>query len=290
MRADAAIKTTPPATDDKPPYDRLVIYYLKGKAGDGPFPFGDHFIGNWEEEDSSFLFFSRAADNEVKRFVRQQSHLDMADIFHMTYEEWQSLDSFPLVTGGWCLYPPWFSHPGPATGGNRPVLLDPGVVFGSGLHPTTRDCLEAMDLLLRQHDREINSALDIGTGTGLLAVCAALSGIRQVIGMDLNFLAARTADRNVLLNGVEQQVMIVKGDAGNFATAPTDLLIANIHYDIMRHLIVSDAFIACKYFIISGLLRTPARRIQEQLAELPVKIIKKWNAEQIWCTILGKVL
>jgi len=289
MTSAAASMSRPAPPSGRPPYERLTIYYLNGRAGHGPFPFDDRFIGNWEEDDCSFLFFSAAADNAVRRFLRHRPELILADTFDMSYEEWQSLDAFPLVAGGWCVYPPWL--PRPAIPDTRPVLLDPGVVFGSGAHTTTRDCLEALAALRRETGGQaLDSAVDIGTGTGLLAVCASLSGCRRVVALDINFLAARTAHNNARLNKVADRIMVCKGDGGAFAHDPPDLLMANIHYDVMRRLIAADSFCSCRYFILSGLLRTPARKARSQLEQLPVKIIKIWNTDQIWCTILGKVL
>jgi ribosomal protein L11 methyltransferase len=73
-------------------------------------------------------------------------------------------------------------------------------------------------------------------------------------------------------------------------TSSTDLLIANIHYDVMHRLINSKEFLARKRFILSGLMRGEAKHIANTLQRYPVKILKQWTRDGIWHTIYGKVL
>ncbi len=83
--------------------------------------------------------------------------------------------------------------------------------------------------------------------------------------------------------------MVVKGRAEDFIEYPADLIIANIHYDVMKHLIRSPGFYRSKMFILSGLMRTEAKTVEFELAKQPVKIIKKWNNNGIWHTYLGYI-
>ena len=132
--------------------------------------------------------------------------------------------------------------------------------------------------------------LDIGTGTGLLALAAVKLGGRRALAIDLNLLAVQTTQRNILLNTMEDRVLPVQGDAENFMDFPRDLMISNIHYDVMKRLINSSGFLLNKYFILSGLLRSQAGRIERTLRNYPVEIIEKWGADGIWHTYLGQVL
>lgn len=166
------------------------------------------------------------------------------------------------------------------------IVLDPGLVFGTGTHPTTRDCLEALELAgLSIH---FQTVLDLGTGTGLLALAAARLGAERTVGVDLNLLAARTAARNVRLNQLEKRVVIAQGRAEDMIAYPADLVIANIHYDVMRRLIGTGGFLAKKHFILSGLMRSEAKDIAAGLARHPVKILRQWTHDGIWHTFYGK--
>ena len=284
-----AEQTAAPAEiENRPPYEYLYIYYLIGRAeGAGQF-FGPAFIGNWEEDGFSFLFFSEPADGEVRAFLEKHPTLTLTDQYRMTYEEWQGGRIAPMNVGEFYICPPWncsannIEYEGNAQG--YQILMDPGVVFGTGLHPTTRDCLKAISWLFSRNAME--TALDLGTGTGLLSLAAAKLGCKKCLAVDFNLLAAGTALRNVLLNDLDENILVVHGRAENFLTTPADLLIANIHYDVMKKIIQAEGFLQKKWFILSGLFRSQARIIEEELKRTGAEIVKKWEQEYIWHTIL----
>ena len=277
------------------PYDDLYIYYLEGRVQARDDTFGQHFIGNWEEGGNAFLFFSRPENQIVEKLLQEEPHLDLLDRFQMSYDDWHGGPVMPYSVGRFTVVPPWFDEKPKQdhslnTDSNTPiegfqVLLDPGVVFGTGTHPTTHACLEALDLVSRMNIPEV--VLDIGTGTGLLAIAAARLGSQTVLALDLNRLAAQTTRRNVILNKVEAQVLAVQGDAENFMDFPRDLVISNIHYDVMKRLIQCRGFSGGGFFILSGLLRSQAIEIEQMLKSYPVEIIKKWGADGVWQTYLG---
>ena len=248
----------------------------------------DNYIGNWEEEEDSFLFFSQPALEQVESLLSRQPHLSYIDSYHMPYEEWLGETFRTFEQGQFRIIPPWETppdakRPGSAT---HTILLDPGLVFGTGTHPTTRDCLAALELAAGA--QTLKTVLDLGTGTGLLALAAAQLGSRGVVAVDLNFLAAKTAARNVRLNGLQNRIITIQSRAENMIACPADLVIANIHYDVMRRLVEDRGFLAKQRFILSGLLRSEAKEIAGILARQPVTIIKKWTYEGIWHTIYGR--
>jgi ribosomal protein L11 methyltransferase len=265
------------------PYRDLYIYYLSGRFRPDRSFAPDNYIGSWEEGDVSFLFFTRPSLQVVERCLTRMPALTLVDHYHMTYGQWQGDDIVPCRIGRFTITPPWFAeaaHTGDAT-----IILDPGVVFGTGTHPTTRDCLEALELALA--DGAINSALDLGTGTGLLALAAARLGCKTVLATDLTLLSAQTARRNVSLNALDTQVLVTQGDAEKFMDFTSDLVVSNIHYEVMKNLIRSRGFLKKKRFILSGLMRSEARRIEAALADLPVHILRRWDQDGIWHTFYG---
>jgi ribosomal protein L11 methyltransferase len=272
-----------PAPADVNPYRDLYIYYLSGRFRPGRGFKPDHYIGTWEEGEYSFLFFTRPELALVEATVNRLMGLELLDHYHMTYNQWQGGDIVPRRIGRFTISPPWFEVDENNT--DTMILLDPGVVFGTGTHPTTRDCLEALQLVFE--DLTIRSALDLGTGTGLLALAAARMGCPQVLAVDLTLLAAQTAQRNVRLNGLSQRILVAQGDAEKFMDFTSDLVVSNVHYDVMKNLIVAPGFLKKKCFILSGLMRSEAARIESTLAELPVKVIRRWNQDGIWHTICG---
>jgi len=265
------------------PYRDLYIYYLSGRFRPGRDFNPGHYIGCWEEGDFSFLFFTRPQKALVEKTIDCLAGLELLDDYHMTYDQWQGGDISPCRIGHFTISPPWFAvdEKNPET----TIILDPGVVFGTGTHPTTRNCLEALQLAFE--DRSIRTALDLGTGTGLLALAAARLGCPKVLATDLTLLAARTAQRNVTLNGLADRILVAQGDAEKFMDFTSDLVVSNIHYDVMKRLIRSTGFLKKKRFILSGLMRSEAARIESALADLPVEIIHRWDQDGIWHTFYG---
>lgn len=268
------------------PYENLYIYYLEGKFSSDACFNGAPYIGNWEEDGFSFLFFTEPSHDVVEKALLSNPDVTLLDQYRMTYQEWQGYDPQPIQIGDFIISPPWNQAPGGKA--CRSILLDPGVVFGTGTHPTTRDCLEAIDLAFKNNGA--GTALDLGCGTGLLALAAAKIGCQKVIAMDLNFLAVKTTKRNVALNGMDDKILVVQGDADKFMDFASDLVISNIHYDVMIRLIQSKGFLEKKQFVLSGLMSRQARKIERMLAEFPVKIIRKWNSDGIWHTFYGQVV
>ncbi len=220
----------------------------------------------------------------ITSFIKQRPYLELIDDFHFTYEQWQGNVLKPLEIEDFIIVPPWLNVE--AEKGKRKLLLDPGVVFGTGLHPTTKDCLRAMTMICK--DTRFERVLDLGTGTGILAVAAAGLGAKKVLGVDLNPLCIKTAKKNVAVNQQGEVIEIVEGDALDFADERADLVLANIQFEVLSKLLLDERFILSKNFVFSGLMRTQARDIKDRLAALGLKVIKEWDHEMTWYTILVK--
>ena len=225
------------------PYKDLYVYLVNGQIEKKEEAcMGEQFLGNWVEEGNSFLFFSNPANEKIAILLKTRPDLGILDNFYFSYEQWQGGELPELRVDDFIIVPPWLETEESPMGIR--ILMDPGVVFGNGLHPTTRDCLRAIALTKKQ--KPFRKVLDLGTGTGLLSLAAARLGSRRVVAVDLNLLAARTAVRNVKLNQLQNRVVVVQGNAEDVINYPADLVIANIHYDVMRHLINAGGFVEKK--------------------------------------------
>mgnify|MGYP001823112738 CR=1 FL=1 len=272
------------------PYSDLYIYYLKGHLGSDLDLATEEFIGNWEEDEFSFLFFSRPALNKIESLVTVQPQLALIDEYRMSYADWLGEMPAPFQAGSFVVTPPWITDDPlvKASDENRLILLDPGLVFGTGTHPTTRDCLAAIERIFGM-GCPLN-LLDLGTGSGLLSLAAARLGAARILAVDINWLAAETAGKNVRRNRLENRILTVRGRAEDFIDLTTDLVIANIHYDVMKRLISAGGFLRNKWFILSGLLRSQAKDVELKLARMPVRIRQRWHHDSIWYTFMGEVL
>jgi ribosomal protein L11 methyltransferase len=114
------------------------------------------------------------------------------------------------------------------------LTLDPGMAFGTGLHPTTQMCLQALEDLVKPGMR----ILDVGTGSGILAIAAAKLGAAYVLGIDTDEVAVISAQENVARNGVEKQVDVRRGGLNSVEEQGTwDLVVVNILAPVIIKLI-----------------------------------------------------
>ena len=128
----------------------------------------------------------------------------------------------PIRIGRRLIVQPSWARAGRA--GAVTVTLDPGMAFGTGGHATTRLCLEALARHLRGGER----VLDVGTGSGILAIAAATLGARDVFAADTDPLACRIARENARRNGVGKQVRVRHGSVTACAGRGFDLAVANL--------------------------------------------------------------
>jgi len=284
----------PRKTDTAPraphPYRELFIYYIQGHLPVDHGIFGPGFIGNWIEDDCSFLFFTRPAGDIVEKVLAGYPGVSLIDSYQMSYTQWHGGEIRRRRLGRFEIFPPWSDRGSGAAcdDGTIEMVIDPGVVFGTGMHPTTRDCLEALEILSDRH--RVTSALDLGCGTGMLGIAAAKLGCPRVIAVDNHWIAVAATRRNIGLNGLEKQVLAVVGDAENFIDLPGDLVVTNIHYHVMKQLIKSKTFLRHRWFILSGLLRSEAAEVKRILDSYPVVLHRTWDSDGTWHTFLGETL
>jgi len=270
-------------------YNRLYVYYLDRRELP---PVNDaDFIGTWIEDDNAILFFHRAKDDLIQSLCGATGAkiIYQADL---AYHEWEAGTVIrPFTTKNLSVYPVW-DQEGREVDTNRQIVLDPSVIFGSGFHATTRSCLETLELLLGESGERIESVLDLGTGTGLLAIAAAKLGVRRVTAVDNNPMACDVAEQNVQLNGCASQITIRQIDL--MRETPVlqtfDLVIANLYKGLLLGLFKDPGFWQAKMYLISGFT---ASMEDDLLAALPVRqlnFLHRGNSDfwRLW--LLKKVL
>jgi ribosomal protein L11 methyltransferase len=169
----------------------------------------------------------------------------------------------PVEVGRFVVAPPWSEVEG---GGDRIVIrVEPGMAFGTGTHETTRLCLAAIE----KHFRG-GSFLDVGTGTGLLAIAAAkLSETARVEACDTDPLAISIAEENARLNGVGNRVEFRVGTVEE-TTPSAEMVCANLTADVILPLLPRLLGATCGRLVLSGILTTQAPQVAARLVELGV--------------------
>ncbi|HVF66989.1 MAG TPA: 50S ribosomal protein L11 methyltransferase, partial [Pyrinomonadaceae bacterium] len=174
--------------------------------------------------------------------------------------EWKS-GWLPVFVGRFVVAPPWAEV---KESGERLVIrVEPGMAFGTGTHETTRLCLAAIE----KHFRG-GSFLDVGTGTGILAMAAAmLAPAARVEACDTDALAVSVAEENARLNGVAERISFRVGSVDD-STPSADVVCANLTADVILPLLPALTAATCGRLILSGILDTQAEQVRARLLEL----------------------
>lgn len=165
------------------------------------------------------------------------------------------------------------------------VVLDPGMAFGTGTHPTTRSCLIALEEAIVPGMR----VLDLGTGSGVLSIAAARQGAASVLAVDIDAVAVDAARRNVALNGVAD---IVRVEAGSLerAEGPYDLVLVNILARAILDLLEQGLAAVLRpggTLIASGIIDHQAPEVREAFAAHDLSVVD-CLADHDWIALVGR--
>jgi ribosomal protein L11 methyltransferase len=168
------------------------------------------------------------------------------------------------------------------------LVLDPGMAFGTGTHPTTQLSLEAIE----SHLEPGTSVLDLGTGSGILAIAAAKLGARQVLGLDTDVVAITAARENINLNEMGDVVEIVPGSLDAFPPDTTfDLIVVNILTKILLELLedgLADRVPNGGKLILSGILDHQAATVIEAYQKHGLQLIQELTMDDWRALVFSK--
>lgn len=165
------------------------------------------------------------------------------------------------------------------------IELDPGMAFGTGTHPTTVMCLQALEKTVEPNSKVI----DVGTGSGVLSIGAAKLGATSIHALDLDEVAVASAKENIALNKVEDVVTVTHGNLLDNVSEQADIVIANILAEIIMTF-TDDAFSIVKpggLFITSGIIAAKKDDVKDALQKSGFLIEEVMMMED-WVTIISK--
>jgi ribosomal protein L11 methyltransferase len=170
------------------------------------------------------------------------------------------------------------------------IELDPGMAFGTGTHASTRLCMQAIeDLADTISDKSQCSLLDVGTGSGILAIAAVLLGIPKVVGIDIDYQAVECAKRNAEMNSVSNKLIFTdvplhKTD-GAFSIIVANILpqtLIDLKADLLSHLAPSG------YLILSGILNEKAREVIDEFIK-DISFVGETQEDEWSCIVFSKI-
>lgn len=197
----------------------------------------------------------------------------------------------PLPVGEKLLVvPQWMSVP---EGENRlPVILDLGLTFGTGEHDSTQMCMRALERLIRGGER----VADLGSGSGILSVCALRLGAESAVGIDIDPAAEHIATTNAQANGLAERFTARTGDVtadegltASLAATGYDIVCANIVAGVIVRLapLVPRLLRPNGRFLCSGILREREEEVRRALKDAGLCIVDCERTEQ-WCCLIAK--
>lgn len=176
------------------------------------------------------------------------------------------------------------------------IELDPGMAFGTGTHATTSLCLQMLEKYMNGGE----DVIDVGTGSGVLAIAAAKLGARQVLAVDLDPVAIHSANENTVQNHLENQINVKLSDLlgvlkENEAGAelnvqlPVQIVVANILAEIIL-LFIQDVYDVLQpggIYVTSGIIQSKEHLVEQGLLEVNFEIIEK-SYDGDWVAIVAR--
>lgn len=270
-----------------------AIYpYVEGGVALEQINFNDRIADRWEDETASGPIVVRAYLPRDETLEERRANVERAlsclnlirpvpqpawrDVAQADWAEAWKAAFKPVRMGRRILVCPSWIEPQPEPG-DIVVTLDPGLAFGTGLHPTTQLCAAAIEERVQPGMR----VLDVGTGSGILSILAAKLGADSALGVDTDEEAVRAARDNVARNEVNTRVTIAPG-SWEQAEGVYDVVIANILAGVIRRLLEDGLGKTGRTFIFSGILDTQAEEVKAALRKAGLRVVdQKQRADWI---------
>lgn len=203
-------------------------------------------------------------------------------------KKWKSFFQPVKVTDRLVIKPSWQNYW--KKEGEIIVELDPGMAFGTGTHPSTRMCLRAIDELAGTFNKkDTASLLDVGTGSGILAISGKLFGFKHVVGIDFDHVAVKCAAKNASNNNVSACILFstdpLKKIEGTFDVVVANILphvLIKMKAELIAHL--SDN----GFLILSGILNEKAGEVIAEFSQ-ELAFVKQLNEEEWACPVFQKI-
>jgi ribosomal protein L11 methyltransferase len=268
------MQNVPPMPED------LFVYECRGAGAPQGEPCFDGFLGIWPEPPFYYLFADRQVLSWVGQWLETQVGWSLRRAFRLPYEQWQQTGAQRYAIGPFLVETDASSAHPPAH--LISIRLRSGLVFGTGLHPTTQTCLLALARLYKL--LTVHSVVDLGTGSGILAIACARLGASQVFALDCLPLAVREAKANAALNGLEQVVMPLAAAGLNALQTTGELLLMNLEWPCLCQVLEEGIWQRSPWVLLGGFLRSHWPELQ---GFIPAGT-SIWLREELqdWCAVL----
>lgn len=242
----------------------------------------------WGNTDVVALFDAETDMQQIVQLLQKETYLDEQSAYKIEQiedKDWERewMDNFHPMQFGRRLWicPSWREVPQPDAVN---VMLDPGLAFGTGTHPTTALCLEWLDSL----DLQGKTLIDFGCGSGILAIAALKLGAKSAIGIDIDPQAILASRNNAEQNGVADRLQLFLAQ-DKPSDLKADVVVANILAGPLKELAptISQLVKPNGALGLSGILSTQAKSVCDAYAES--FILEPVEEREEWCRITGQL-
>ncbi|WP_081454110.1 50S ribosomal protein L11 methyltransferase [Companilactobacillus farciminis] len=186
------------------------------------------------------------------------------------------ISRYLTVVPNWVDYQP--SHPD-----EHIIVMDPGKSFGTGTHPTTYSCMQALELILG----DAKSLYDVGTGSGILSIQARQLGVKDIQAFDLDPEAVAAAKENIKLNPGCEDIEVFENSLLDGVDGKVDVIVANILADVIQQFIPDiDRHLNKNGFVVlSGIINEKEALITKQMEEIGFVVLEAFHLKG-WSTLI----
>ena len=197
---------------------------------------------------------------------------------------WKKYYNPVKISKRFTIVPTWEDY-SPVSSDELIIELDPGMAFGTGTHPTTVMCIQALERTVKSNDYVV----DVGTGSGVLSIAAALLGAKHVNSLDLDEVAVESAKQNVKLNKVDDRVAVSQGNLLDGVAEQADIVVANILAEVIMRFTDDVAKVVKPggYFIASGIIQPKKQDVKAAIIASGFTVEETILMED-WVAIIAK--
>lgn len=197
---------------------------------------------------------------------------------------WKKYYNPVKISERFTIVPTWEDYT-PVSSDELIIELDPGMAFGTGTHPTTVMCIQALERTVRPGDLVV----DVGTGSGVLSIAAALLDAERIQSLDLDEVAVQSAIQNVELNNVQNKVSVSQGNLLDGVNEQADIVVANILAEVIMRFTDDVAKVVKPggYFIASGIIQPKKQDVKDAIIGSGFTIEETILMED-WVAIIAK--
>ncbi|MFE5427010.1 MULTISPECIES: 50S ribosomal protein L11 methyltransferase [Bacillaceae] len=197
---------------------------------------------------------------------------------------WKKYYNPVKISERFTIVPTWEDYT-PVSSDELIIELDPGMAFGTGTHPTTVMCIQALERTVQPGDLVV----DVGTGSGVLSIAAALLDAKRIQSLDLDEVAVQSAKQNVELNNVQDKVSVSQGNLLDGVNEQADIVVANILAEVIMRFTDDVAKVVKPggYFIASGIIQTKKQDVKEAIIASGFTVEETILMED-WVAIIAK--